>query len=37
MVAALKKQGINHIKGNLVIDTSVFASHDMAPAGRGTI
>ena len=31
MVAALKKQGINHIKGNLVIDTSVFASHDEAP------
>ena len=31
MVAALKKQGINHINGNLVIDTSVFASHDMAP------
>ncbi|MDU6079535.1 MAG: serine-type D-Ala-D-Ala carboxypeptidase [Pantoea sp.] len=31
MVAALKKQGVTHIKGNLVIDTSVFASHDMAP------
>ncbi len=31
MVAALKKQGITHIKGNLVIDTSVFASHDAAP------
>ncbi len=30
MVAALKQQGITHIKGNLVIDTSVFASHDMA-------
>ena len=24
MVAAIKKQGINHIKGNLVTDTSVW-------------
>lgn len=31
MVAALKQQGITHIQGNLVIDTSVFASHDKAP------
>jgi D-alanyl-D-alanine carboxypeptidase/D-alanyl-D-alanine-endopeptidase (penicillin-binding protein 4) len=31
MVAALKKQGVQHIDGNLVIDTSVFASHDKAP------
>ncbi len=31
MVAMLKKQGVTHIKGNLVIYTSVFASHDMAP------
>lgn len=31
MVATLKKQGVNHIDGNLVIDTSVFASHDKAP------
>jgi len=31
MVANLKKQGIQHIDGNLVIDTSVFASHDKAP------
>ena len=31
MVAELKKRGIQHIKGNLVIDTSVFASHDKAP------
>jgi len=31
MVATLKKQGIQHIQGNLVIDTSVFASHDKAP------
>lgn len=31
MIAALKKQGIHHIRGNLVIDTSVFSSHDMAP------
>ncbi|MFS2221294.1 serine-type D-Ala-D-Ala carboxypeptidase [Pantoea sp. B65] len=31
MVAVLKKQGVQHIQGNLVIDTSVFASHDQAP------
>ncbi|CCP01446.1 penicillin-binding protein [Erwinia amylovora Ea644] len=31
MVYALKKQGVQHVKGNLVIDTSVFASHDKAP------
>ncbi|PIJ51098.1 serine-type D-Ala-D-Ala carboxypeptidase [Erwinia sp. OLTSP20] len=31
MVAQLKKLGISHIDGNLVIDTSVFASHDKAP------
>lgn len=31
MVATLRKQGVQHIKGNLVIDTSVFASHDQAP------
>jgi len=31
LVANLKKQGIEHIEGNLVIDTSVFASHDKAP------
>ncbi|HBV39670.1 MAG TPA: D-alanyl-D-alanine carboxypeptidase/D-alanyl-D-alanine-endopeptidase, partial [Erwinia sp.] len=31
MVTALKKQGVDHIQGNLVIDTSVFASHDKAP------
>lgn len=31
MVAQLKKQGVNHIAGNLVVDTSVFASHDKAP------
>lgn len=31
MVAVLKKQGVQHIDGNLVIDTSVFASHDKAP------
>ncbi|WP_253461208.1 serine-type D-Ala-D-Ala carboxypeptidase [Erwinia persicina] len=31
MVAVLKKQGVDHIQGNLVIDTSVFASHDKAP------
>jgi len=31
MVAVLKQQGIQHIEGNLVIDTSVFSSHDKAP------
>ncbi len=31
MVAALKKQGVQHIDGNLVIAPSVFPSHDKAP------
>ncbi|TKI08590.1 serine-type D-Ala-D-Ala carboxypeptidase [Martelella alba] len=31
MVAQLRQQGIRSITGNLVIDTSVFASHDKAP------
>ena len=31
MVANLRQQGVQHIAGNLVIDTSVFASHDQAP------
>ena len=31
MVAELRKQGIRQVTGNLVIDTSVFASHDKAP------
>ncbi len=31
MVTNLKKQGVQHIEGNLVVDTSVFASHDKAP------
>ncbi|CAK9883713.1 MAG: D-alanyl-D-alanine carboxypeptidase DacB [Candidatus Erwinia impunctatus] len=31
MVTELKRQGIEHIEGNLIIDTSVFASHDKAP------
>lgn len=31
MVTALKKQGINEITGDILIDTSVFASHDKAP------
>lgn len=31
MVDELKTQGLKHIQGNLIIDTSVFASHDMAP------
>lgn len=31
MVVALKKTGIQKINGNVLIDTSVFASHDKAP------
>ncbi|MEB5921840.1 serine-type D-Ala-D-Ala carboxypeptidase [Franconibacter daqui] len=31
MVAALKRAGIQKIEGNVLIDTSVFASHDKAP------
>lgn len=31
MVASLKKAGITKIQGNILIDTSVFASHDKAP------
>ncbi|ACR67693.1 serine-type D-Ala-D-Ala carboxypeptidase [Edwardsiella ictaluri] len=31
MVASLKKQGIARISGDILIDTSVFASHDKAP------
>ncbi|MDF7679244.1 serine-type D-Ala-D-Ala carboxypeptidase [Enterobacteriaceae bacterium ESL0689] len=31
LVASLKKSGIQHIEGNLLVDTSVFASHDKAP------
>ncbi len=31
MIATLKQRGIQHVDGNLVIDTSVFASHDKAP------
>ncbi|MGK9173142.1 serine-type D-Ala-D-Ala carboxypeptidase [Yokenella regensburgei] len=31
MVAMLKKSGIDKIDGNVLIDTSVFASHDKAP------
>lgn len=30
LITALKKQGINRIEGNLVLDTSVFTSHDKA-------
>ncbi len=30
MINQLKSQGINKISGNLIIDTSVFASHDKA-------
>ncbi|WP_297205391.1 serine-type D-Ala-D-Ala carboxypeptidase [uncultured Pluralibacter sp.] len=31
MVTALKKSGVQKIEGNVLIDTSVFASHDKAP------
>ena len=31
MVATLKKAGVQRIEGNVLIDTSVFASHDKAP------
>lgn len=31
MVAVLKKSGVQQIQGNVLIDTSVFASHDQAP------
>ncbi|MEJ8324941.1 serine-type D-Ala-D-Ala carboxypeptidase [Kosakonia sacchari] len=31
MVAALKKSGVQKIEGNVLIDTSIFASHDKAP------
>lgn len=37
IVATLKKESVQHIDGNLVIDTSVFTSHDKASACRGTI
>ncbi|MFR0093706.1 D-alanyl-D-alanine carboxypeptidase/D-alanyl-D-alanine-endopeptidase, partial [Klebsiella pneumoniae] len=31
MVAVLKKSGVTKIDGNVLIDTSIFASHDKAP------
>ncbi|KAH8299199.1 hypothetical protein KR044_013096 [Drosophila immigrans] len=31
MVAILKKQGVRQISGDVLVDTSVFASHDKAP------
>ena len=31
MVAILKKQGVRQITGDVLVDTSVFASHDKAP------
>lgn len=31
MVTVLKKSGVQQIQGNVLIDTSVFASHDKAP------
>ena len=31
MVAALKRAGVEKIDGNVLIDTSIFASHDKAP------
>ncbi|AUI67163.1 MULTISPECIES: serine-type D-Ala-D-Ala carboxypeptidase [Glaesserella] len=30
LISQLKKQGINQIQGNLIMDTSVFTSHDKA-------
>ncbi|TCP93507.1 D-alanyl-D-alanine carboxypeptidase/D-alanyl-D-alanine-endopeptidase (penicillin-binding protein 4) [Cricetibacter osteomyelitidis] len=30
LLAQLKKQGITNIKGNLILDTSIFTSHDRA-------
>lgn len=31
MVAVLKKSGVQKVDGNVLIDTSIFASHDKAP------
>ncbi|MBV7405010.1 serine-type D-Ala-D-Ala carboxypeptidase [Enterobacter sp. ENT03] len=31
MVAVLKKAGVREIAGNVLVDTSIFASHDKAP------
>lgn len=31
LVKALKQKGINKIEGNLLLDTSIFTSHDKAP------
>ncbi|PDO86103.1 serine-type D-Ala-D-Ala carboxypeptidase [Kosakonia pseudosacchari] len=31
MVAVLKKSGVQKIEGNVLVDTSIFASHDKAP------
>lgn len=31
MVAVMKKAGVQRIEGNVLIDTSIFASHDKAP------
>lgn len=31
MVATLKRSGVEQIKGNVLVDTSIFASHDKAP------
>lgn len=31
MVAVLEKSGVQKIDGNVLIDTSIFASHDKAP------
>ena len=31
LVAILKKSGVQKIEGNILIDTSIFASHDKAP------
>lgn len=31
LFAQLKKRGVNEVQGNLILDTSIFASHDRAP------
>lgn len=31
MISILRQRGVTNIDGNLIIDTSLFASHDMAP------
>ncbi|KNC90648.1 serine-type D-Ala-D-Ala carboxypeptidase [Trabulsiella odontotermitis] len=37
MVAVLKRSGVEKIAGNLLVDTSIFASHDKAPPPAAAI